>query len=219
MYLAGLTTVLFDWDGTLCDSGGAVMRAFERSLAEFDVHFTREQYTAVYTPAWTVMYEAFGLAKPFWPQAEQRWMFHFQSEEPVLLPGAAQVLATLRQAGLRLGLVTGATRDRLVHELPRLGVEGLFATVIGHEDVVNKKPHPEGIETSLERLNADARNCCFVGDAPDDIRMGQSAGVRTIGVCSEYVDLARLEACSPDYLLRSVAELPSILPAAAAGSL
>ena len=219
MLLAGVTTVLFDWDGTLCDSGGAIMRAFEKSLAEFDVHFTRAHYTAVYTPAWTVMYEAFGLPKSVWRQAEQRWMFHFEKEEPVLLPGAAEVLGTLRNAGLRLGLVTGATRDRLDIELPRLGVDGIFASVIGHQDVVDKKPHPEGIETSLARLNADRRNCCFVGDAPDDIRMGQSAGVDTIGVRSEYVDPVRLEACSPDYVLQSIAELPSILPMAAAGAL
>jgi HAD superfamily hydrolase (TIGR01509 family) len=146
-------------------------------------------------------------------------MFHFQSEQPALLPGAAGVVETLRRAGLRLGLVTGATRDRLDGELQRFGLNGAFASVIGHEDVVNKKPHPEGVATSLERLNTDPRNCCFVGDAPDDIRMGRSAGVRTIGVCSEYVDTTRLEECRPDHLLHSIAELPGILPSAADGSL
>src|SRR5215472_12790095 len=108
MCTAKVTTVLFDWDGTLCDSGAAVMRAFEKSLAEFGVEFTREQYNAVYTPAWTVMYEAFGLPRPLWPQADERWVFHYRGEEPQLLPGAADVVESLGRAGLRLGIVTGA---------------------------------------------------------------------------------------------------------------
>ncbi len=205
-----MTTVLFDWDGTLCDSAAAVMRAFEKSLAEFGIRVTREQYRAVYTPAWTVMYEAFGLSAAQWPQADERWVFHFKDEEPVLLPGAAGVLATLRRAGLTLGLVTGATHDRLDRELQWLGLDGTFASVIGHEDVVNKKPHPEGIETSLARLRAGPENCCIVGDSPDDIRMGRSAGVRTIAVRSDYVHPARLEECGADHLLETIAELPSI---------
>ena len=207
----GITTVLFDWDGTLCDSGAAVMRAFEKSLAEFGVHFTRAQYNAVYTPAWRVMYQAFGLPQTHWPQAEERWTFHFQGEQPQLLPGAAEVVETLRQAGLQLGIVTGANRDRLAAELSRLGLDGSFASIVCHEDVVHTKPHPEGIDNSLARLRSDPRNCCFVGDAPDDIRMGQSAGVLTVAVRSDYVDAARLEECGADHLLQAIAELPMII--------
>src|SRR6202023_1095871 len=56
-------TVLFDWDGTLCDSGAALYRAFEKSMAEFGVSFSLADYQAVYTPAWYRMYEAFGLPR------------------------------------------------------------------------------------------------------------------------------------------------------------
>jgi HAD superfamily hydrolase (TIGR01509 family) len=157
------------------------------------------------------MYEAFGLPRPVWAQADERWVFHYHGEEPQLLPGAADVVETLQRGGLRLGIVTGANRKRLEGELSRLGLDGIFASVICHEDVICKKPHPEGIERSLERLRAKPQNCCFVGDAPDDIRMGRSAGVCTVAVRSEYVDLARLEECGANHLLRAIAELPAIL--------
>ena len=83
-------TVLFDWDGTLCDSGAALYRAFEKSLAEFGVSFTRAEYTAVYTPAWYRMYEAFGLPKESWKLCDRRWLHHYQAKNPDLLPGAAR---------------------------------------------------------------------------------------------------------------------------------
>jgi HAD superfamily hydrolase (TIGR01509 family) len=186
------------------------MRAFEKSLADFGIGFTRDQYKALYTPAWTVMYEGFGLPKSHWTEADERWLFHFREEQPVLLPGAAEVLTKLAAAGMTLGLVTGATRGRLERELSRLGLDSTFASVIGHEDVVNKKPHPEGIETSLERLKASRESCCMVGDSPDDISMGRSAGIRTVAVRSDYVHPERLDDCGADHLLQCIAELPSI---------
>jgi hypothetical protein len=49
--------------------------------------------------------------------------------------------------------------------------------------------------------------------------MGRSAGVYTFAVHSDYVHPARLEDCGADYLLQTISELPSNLPAAASGSL
>jgi phosphoglycolate phosphatase-like HAD superfamily hydrolase len=50
-----------------------------------------------------------------------------------------------------------------------------------------------------------------VGHAPDNIRMGQSAGVCTVAARSDYVGAARLEACNADHLLPALAELPMII--------
>jgi HAD superfamily hydrolase (TIGR01509 family) len=202
-------TVLFDWDGTLCDSGAALYRAFRKCLADFGISFTLAEYTAVYTPAWYRMYEAFGLPKDSWDACDRRWLHHFQGEEPFLLPGAASALDYCRDAGLRTGIVTGANRERIRSEFARLGVA--FPAVVCLEDVVQRKPHPEGIHRALELLNTDAGSCCFVGDAPEDIEMGRVAGVFTIGVFSDYVDRARLQAAAPDLLIESIGDLSAAL--------
>lgn len=203
------TTVLFDWDGTLCDSGAALYRAFEKSMAEFGVYFNMTDYQAVYTPAWYRMYEAFGLPKESWKQCDRRWLHHYEGEEPDLLPGAADVVDRCRAGGLQLGIVTGANRDRIRKEFERLGLS--FPAIVCHEDVVQRKPHPEGIERALALLNAGVEGCCFVGDAPEDIEMGKRAGVFTIGVASEYVNRSRIETAAPDLLLDSIEELPAVL--------
>ena len=202
-------TVLFDWDGTLCDSGAALYRAFQKSLADFGLSFTLAEYTAVYTPAWYRMYEAFNLPKESWNACDLRWLHHFQGEEPNLLPGAASVLERCTAAQLQLGIVTGANRDRIRSEFDRLGLA--FPAVICHEDVVQRKPHPEGIQRALTLLNSDAAACCFVGDAPEDIEMGKSAGIFTIGVFSDYVDRTRLQAAAPDLLIETIGDLPLVL--------
>jgi HAD superfamily hydrolase (TIGR01509 family) len=202
-------TVLFDWDGTLCDSGAALHRAFVKALAEFGISFSMAEYQAVYTPAWYRMYEAFGLPRHSWRSCDQRWLHHFDGEEPGLLPGAAGVIDCCRTDGLKVGIVTGATRDRIRREFDRLGLS--FGAVICHEDVVHRKPDPEGISMALALLNARTEDCCFVGDAPEDIEMGKRAGVCTVGVVSEYVTRGRIEAAAPDVLIESIDELRALL--------
>jgi HAD superfamily hydrolase (TIGR01509 family) len=202
-------TVLFDWDGTLCDSGAALYRAFEKSLADFGLSFTLAEYRQVYTPAWYRMYEAFNLPRESWSLCDRRWLQHYEGEEPDLLPGARAVIDHCRAAGLQLGIVTGANRDRIRQEFARLDLA--FPAIICHEDVVERKPHPEGISRALGILNAPPAGCCFVGDAPEDIEMGKRAGVFTIGVVSEYIHRARLEAAAPHLLLETIAELPGAL--------
>jgi HAD superfamily hydrolase (TIGR01509 family) len=204
-----ISTVLFDWDGTLCDSGAALHRAFTKALAEFGVTFSFAEYQKVYTPAWTLMYEAFRLPRESWSLADQRWLHHFQGEEPVLLPGADRVLAECRSGQMQLGIVTGATRDRIDREFARLGLS--FGAIVCHEDVVKRKPHPEGIERALSLLKAQVEGCCFVGDAPEDVEMGRRAGVFTVGVVSEYVERSRMEAAAPDVLLENIEALPALL--------
>jgi HAD superfamily hydrolase (TIGR01509 family) len=204
-----IATVLFDWDGTLCDSGAALYRAFTKALAEFGLAFSLVDYQEVYTPAWYRMYEAFGLPEESWKLADQRWLHHYQGEQPGLLPGAGSVLDCCRAGGLQLGVVTGANRDRIRREFERLGLS--FPAIICHEDVVYRKPHPEGIERALALLKASAESCCFVGDAPEDIEMGKRAGVFTVGVVSDYVTRSRMELAAPDVLLENIDQLSVLL--------
>lgn len=204
-------TVLFDWDGTLCDSGAASLRAFRKSLGDFDIAFTDAAYKTAYTPRWYRMYEAFGLPRELWPRADQRWLHHYSGEEPGLIPGAPEVLAELRAQGILIGMVTNGTRSRIEQELARLGLETAFGAVVCHEDVTHSKPHPEGILKALALVDGSPGRCWYVGDTPVDMEQGHNAGVFTVGVLTDYVDAARMEQSGPGLLLRHIGELPEAL--------
>ena len=204
-------TVLFDWDGTLCDSGAASLRAFRKSLADFDFEFTDAEYKAAYTPRWYRMYEAFGLPRELWEQADQRWLHHYGDEEPGLVPGAAKVLAELAGREIVAGIVTNGTRVRIERELARMGLETAFRAVVCHEDVTRSKPHPEGILKALAMVQGSPGSCWYVGDTPVDMEQGHNAGVFTVGVLTEYVDAARMEQSHPHLMLHRIAELTDAL--------
>jgi len=207
----GLTTVLFDWDGTLCDSSAAGMRAFQKSLGEFGIGFTEPEYRAIYTPRWHSMYDALGLPVDSWEKADERWLHHYQVEEPSLLPGAVELLVALERRSFRLGLVSSGTRSRVERELERLGVSRVFQALVCNEDVARKKPDPEGLERAMALMGAIRDSSCFVGDTAEDVQMGKTAGVFTVGVRTKDVDSARLEVCGPDAMIDRIGELAGVL--------
>ena len=204
-------TVLFDWDGTLFDSGAASLRAFRKSLADFGLEFTDAQYKAAYTPRWYRMYEAFGLPREHWEECDRHWLHHYSGEEPGLVPGAAEVLRELQGRGIPAGIVTNGTRVRIEQELARVDLATAFRAVVCHEDVTVTKPHPEGILKALALAGCSPESCWYVGDTPVDMEAGHNANVFTAAVITEYVDAERLRDSRPHLVLGGILELPEAL--------
>src|SRR5262249_47247342 len=159
-------------------------RAFQKMFRDFEIEFSRERHDEIYAPDWYAMYRALELPQELWPEADRRWLQHYAEEEPHLIAGASATIETLRERGLLLGVVSSGTRSRIEREIERLGLGGVFATLVCNEDVANRKPHPEGLESAMRAIGCEAGWCCFVGDTPEDIAMGKAARMWTIAVPS-----------------------------------
>jgi HAD superfamily hydrolase (TIGR01509 family) len=202
-----ITTLLFDWDGTLADSAGLGLIAFQKTFVDLGVAFPLEVYEATYSPNWYATYEALGLPKEKWQAADDLWLKHYGEQTAQLIEGAAQTLLDLQQKGYRLGVVSSGSESRVCREIEQAVLTELFEVVVCNEHIVNKKPHPEGLEIALARLDSVSSKSCYVGDAPEDIEMGKQAGVLTVGVRSSYPSSARVLSANPDLYLESLAEL------------
>jgi len=201
-------TVLFDWDGTLLDSFPAGYHASVTVLRHFGIEVDRRRFLETYSPNWYESYRLLGVPETEWSNADQLWRKTYHQQTSELFPFAAAVLERLRQAGLSLGLVTSGNRERVLHELERFRLRRLFSAVVCFEDTHEKKPHPAPLTRGLEQLSAAASTAVYVGDRPEDIYMGQSAGTFTIGVESEYGPRVILQEAAPDLLLPDASHLP-----------
>lgn len=199
--------LLFDWDGTLADSAHLGLAAFQKTFADLGVAFPETIYEATYSPNWYSTYEALGLPKEEWQKADELWIQHYGEQTAELIEGAAETLLDLHLKGYRLAVVSSGSESRICREIETSPLREVFEAVVCNEHIVNKKPHPEGLEMALERLHSAANESAYVGDAPEDIEMGKRAGVLTIGVRSSYPSSARLLNASPDIYLESVVEL------------
>lgn len=82
--------------------------------------------------------------------------------------------------GYKLGIVTGKARRSLLISLECLHMNDLFDVIITGDDVAMSKPHPEGVNKTLEQLNIKNTEGVFLGDSDADILAGKQANVHTI---------------------------------------
>ena len=202
-----ITTLMFDWDGTLVDSAQLGLVAFERTFDELGVPFAHAIYEATYSPNWYSTYEALGLPKEKWQTADELWIRHYGDQSAQLIEGVGATLLSLRRKGYQLGLVTSGSRSRVCREIEQSVLTEAFAVIVCNEDIANKKPDPEGLQFAMRILSVTANECAYVGDAPEDIEMGRRGNVMTIGVRSDYPSSSRVLSAKPDIYLESMTEL------------
>jgi len=204
---ASVSTLFFDWDGTLVDSAQLGLTAFEQSFAALGVAFDHEIYRVVYSPNWYSVYEAMGLPKDKWQKADELWIQHYGEQTAQPVEGAKATIVELRRKGYHLGVVSSGSDCRVAREIRELGLDSLFEVVVCNEQMENKKPHPEGLETAMRSLGCAPEESCYVGDSPEDIEMGKRARMLTVGVRSAYPTSWKLESYSPDIFINSLTAL------------
>ena len=202
-----IKNLIFDWDGTLVDSAQLGLVAFEKTFSQLGVTFAHDIYEAKYSPNWYSTYEALGLPKELWQTADDLWLQHYGEQSAPLIEGVGETLLSLRKKGYRLSVVSSGSRSRVCREVEQSVLADQFAVIICNEDIVNKKPHPEGLELAMQAMNVDSSHCAYVGDAPEDIEMGRRGNVMTIGVRSGYPSSGRLLNAKPDLYLKRLVEL------------
>ena len=102
-------------------------------------------------------------------------------------PGARELLAEVRTAGVPTALVTTTPRrlaDPLIARMAAdLGTMPFDVTVCGDE-VPATKPHPAPYLQAMAALDVDADGCVVIEDSPSGAAAGLAAGAAVLGVPS-----------------------------------
>lgn len=96
-------------------------------------------------------------------------------------PGARELLADVRRAGVPTALVTMSWR-RFADEVVRCLPEGSFDTIVVGDDVQFGKPHPEPYLAAARALGVAPEQCLAIEDSPTGVRSALDAGCRVLGI-------------------------------------
>lgn len=128
----------------------------------------------------------------------------------VLYDDALEVLAELRELGLRLGMITdNYSVDSHELILGRFGLHRFFDSIIVSSRVGVRKPHRAIFAQSLKELGVEGRNAVYMGGDPErDVSGALEAGMRSI-----WIDRRNKKAGSakPDWTVTSLRQVPQIL--------
>lgn len=199
--------MLYDWDGTLVDSAAKSYRCYVRVFETYGIGYDREQYRRTYTPDWYRTYEAVGLPRDRWAEADALWTRSYQEEPSELLPGARKALERFSSRGIPQGLVSSGEGRRVRRELATFSLEDFFGpAVVCGGDTGRRKPDPQPLLVGLEQLGVTADQAAYLGDSPEDVQMARAAGVYAVGIPGGFPNRAALEASGPDLLAGSLDE-------------
>ncbi|MBW8347847.1 HAD family hydrolase [Bacillus sp. IITD106] len=180
-----MKAIIFDFDGTLANTLPICYVAFQKVFKEFDKKdLTSGEIRAMFGPSETGIIQENLLNRNKEQAIELYYKAYTEHHAELVQPNKEidELLEYLRGKGVKLGIVTGKARRSLDISLKALQMENLFEVVITGDDVIEPKPHPEGVLKALSLLDVDGSEAMLVGDSDADIQAGVQANVFTVGV-------------------------------------
>jgi len=132
-------------------------------------------------------------------------------DRTTLLPFVPNAIKTLRQRGLRLGIVSTKFRCRIEDVLNRDGLADPFELIIGGDDVSEFKPSPEGLLSAVERMGKTREEILYVGDSVTDAETARRAEVPFAAVLSGTTPADDFVEYKPRNIFENIAEIPAWL--------
>jgi len=93
-------------------------------------------------------------------------------------------LAQLAADAYNLALVTTASRKNTQELLEAFGVQDLFALILTQEDVIRKKPDPEGFLLAMAHFDASPADTVIFEDSPAGLEAAQRSGAAVFSIVS-----------------------------------
>lgn len=208
-----ITTLLFDFDGTLLDTNDLIIQSFLSVLGKrYPGRFTKEDALGFIGPSLKQTFDEIDESlTEVMIQEYRAWNIDMHDELAVEFDGVAQTLRLLKAKGIKMAIVSTKRSDIVKKGMKLMGIEDLFEVVIGLDNVVNPKPDPEPILLALEQLGATKEEALMIGDNSHDIEGGHNAGVRTAGVAWTAKGEDFLASFNPTIMLQHITDLLNIV--------
>ncbi len=206
--------VIFDLDGTLCNSIADLGHACNHALQafQFPVHAMDEYPRMVGNGINRLIERALPVKEQSLPEDERAalvqqlrtcFIAYYDAHccdftQPY--EGIQEVLAACKQNHILMAVATNkyqAAAERIVrHFFPNR-----FNLIHGEQEGVPRKPDPESVRRIMAALHAEPEQTVFVGDSLVDIQTAGNAGLSVIACSWGFCPRQKLENAQPNYLI------------------
>ncbi|MGH8476633.1 MAG: phosphoglycolate phosphatase [Methylococcales bacterium] len=126
-------------------------------------------------------------------------------------PGVIEGLEALREQAFKLACMTNKHSRFTGSLLEQIGLAHYFQSVVCGDTYAERKPHPLPLLKTAEQFNIIPSRSVMVGDSKNDVQAGKAAGFLSVCVPYGYRIAGPIEELGADYVIDSLAELPSLL--------
>ncbi len=187
----GLTTLIFDWDGTLIDSKPGIMRCLAETIEA--MHAPALPYETMLRfigpPFQDSMQRYCGFSEAKALGAREIFCARYESSglsEASIVPGAREMLLALRENGCRTAIASSKPQAYCMRQLEHFKMDNLMDAVVGsgvsgdlrEEKSVLIADALRLLGVSPERAAAEA---CMIGDRKFDAEGASALGLSCVG--------------------------------------
>lgn len=207
--------VVFDWDGTLLDSTGAIVKAIQaasRDIGATPPTSERARYVIGMGLREALQYAVPDLAESRYDDLVDAYRRHYLSgdHELTLFEGVEPLLQALQAEHRWLAVATGKSRLGLDRALGHSGL-GHYFDATRTADQTQSKPHPQMLEEIMGEFGVAPERTLMIGDTTHDLQMALNAGAHGLAITHGAHPLEALQECHPVGVVDSISDLSNWL--------
>ncbi|MGL5402770.1 MAG: HAD-IA family hydrolase [Acinetobacter sp.] len=201
--------VIFDWDGTLFDSVGQIVASLQYAAQQFEQPLTEDAAKSIIGLG---LPEVMQILFPQVPDLQQDilqcYADHYvaNSKGDAWFSGVAELLADLKQQGIKLAVATGKSRKGLDRVLSQTNSHQIFDTTRAASET-KSKPDPLMLQEILAELDVAVECAIMVGDTSYDLEMAENLNMQRIGVSYGVHSIETLQQYQPLTIAHNVQDL------------
>jgi phosphoglycolate phosphatase len=178
--------IIFDWDGTIVNSTGLIVRAIKEAALIKGIPLSDEKklFSVIglgLDRAFHKLFNYLGEDEVIELQLLYKESYLKSINEVSLFDGIEFGIKDLRRRGYSLAIATGKSRRGLDMALQQSGLELLFGLTKTVDECFSK-PHPQMVNEILDFYLARKDEALIIGDSSYDLEMGLNAGIDSLGV-------------------------------------
>ena len=173
---------LFDLDGTLLDSDKMLIATFRELYKIYRPGFNPDDS---YIRKFSGPQISETLANEFPNESLEKMLDEYRNRSKkyyvqyvTLFPGGKELIEKMIAKGIKFGVITNKHRYATIYTYELLGLEKFNIYSVCADDVVNLKPHPEGVERAMKDFGIeDKKDVIYIGDGLFDYLTAKNSGV------------------------------------------
>lgn len=208
--------IVFDWDGTLINTIDWIVKCLQAAGVKHGFAAPEPQAAKD-----VIGLDIQNAVQALYPEAGSQTRkniiadysqvyFSKKLSQNDFFPGVFEMLNRLKDAGYRMAVATGKTREGLNQALRATGTEGLF-NITRCADETASKPDPLMLHEIMRHTGTSPAKTLMVGDSIHDMQMALNANISSIGVICGANDEESLRLYEPLLCLQQPAELLNII--------
>lgn len=181
--MSKITTILFDYDGTIMNTNDVVIQSWQHTFRtvegkERPIEFITRTFGE---PLYTTMARALPqITVDEGVKIYRSFLREHYTDMIAPFPGMVDLVRRLKEKGYRTGLVTSRVGDTTVQGLEQFDLHHHLDCLVTHEDTDKHKPDPEPVLIALRKLSSTPSESIMLGDSMFDILCAKNAGVQSV---------------------------------------